>query len=162
MEEEEQKIAVDTFKIMMDKYYQTLLDAISSTPRVMFTQFEEDMYQSSPVYLRLVKNKGYWTYTHPNLKDDDNTQSNKAHYRMKQRTFDNLVQVLEQHPAFDLKAHNNTPAYMQIAVVIWRFANCHFGYRMVEATMGFSQGPLFNFTERFLEAVNDQLGSRIS
>ncbi|KAG2206970.1 hypothetical protein INT47_008439 [Mucor saturninus] len=149
-------------KIVMEKYHQILLTAINVVPRVLFTQFEEDVFQSSPIHLRLIKTKGYWSYTHDNLRDDDRTQSYKAHYRMKKATFNKLIEILDQYSAFNLKTHNSTPTYMQVAVVLWRFANCHFGYRMMEATLEFGQGSLFNFTERFLEAVNDHLGHLIS
>lgn len=143
-------------------YYQAMLKAINIISRVMFTDFEEEVFQSSPIHIRLVKNKGYWEYTHDNLRDDDRSQSYKAHYRMNKTTFNSLVQILDEHPAFMLKSNNRTPTYMQVAVVLWRFANCHFGYRMMEATMGFSQRSLFDFTERFLDAVNDKLGHIVS
>lgn len=162
LEEDEHVMTCESVKIVMEKYHQILLTAINVVPRVMFTQFEEDVFQSSPIHFRLIKNKGYWSFTHDNLRDDDKTQSYKAHYRMKKATFNQLIEILDQHSAFDLKAHNSTPTYMQVAVVLWRFSNCHFGYRMMEATLGFGQGSLFNFTERFLEAVNDQLGHLIS
>lgn len=162
LDDDEQEVASNFMNTIIEKHYQLLSKSINTISRVMFTQFEEDVYQSSPIHFRLIKNKGYWTYTHANLKDDDRTQSYKAHYRMKKATFNSLVEIMNEHPAFMLKSNNSTPTYMQVAVVIWRFSNCHFGYRMMEATLGFSQGSLFNFTNRFLQAVNDKLGHLVS
>jgi hypothetical protein len=162
LDEEDQLDVDEAIKTVLQNVQQTLIALIGNIPRVMFTSIEEDIFQSSPVHIRLEKNKGYWEFVHERLRDDATTQSFKAHYRMYQATFTKLVAELEQHPAFVLRSNNKTPVYMQIAVVIWRFANCHFGYRLVQATLGFSQGSLRNFTERFLDATTDRLMSMIS
>ena len=130
LNDEEESTASEALNIIISKYYETLLKAINVIPRVMFTVFEEGLFQSSPIHFRLVKNKGYWQYTH------DKTQSYREHYyRMKKATFNSLVEILGRHPAFQLRERNSTPTYMQVAAVIWRHANCHFGYRMVEAML---------------------------
>lgn len=64
-------------------------------------------------------NYHYWTTTHPFLKDDDNPRTSfRAMYRMNLSSFERLVNDLSEHPAFDLRAHNSIPAYIQISCAI--------------------------------------------
>jgi hypothetical protein len=116
------------------------------------------MFLSNPNHFRRER---YWTYVHDNLRDKSGPQSYKAHYGMNKVTFDYLVSALSDHPDFQLQAINATSTYIQIAAVLWRYANCHFGYRIFEATMGFSQGSYHNFSERFLAAMIDTFGNKV-
>ncbi|CAB4446742.1 unnamed protein product, partial [Rhizophagus irregularis] len=56
---------------------------------------------------------------------------------------------------------NATPVWKQIAIVLWRLANGS-GIRVLEQTLGISQGSVSNFTDRFLEALLDLEQSRIA
>ncbi|KAI9252167.1 hypothetical protein EDC94DRAFT_588237 [Helicostylum pulchrum] len=104
----------------------------------------------------------YWTITHPFLADDDNPRTSfRALCRMNLASFESLVNDLSQHPAFDLRAHNSIPAYIQISCAIWRLANCHLGYRMCNAGLGVSHGSYINFFRRTLIAIEGFYG-RIS
>lgn len=136
---------------------------MSRIPELLLTGDEQSMIFSCPLHMqRLPKNNGYWEYVHPNLRDGNSTQSFLAHYRMNRGTFEKLVKALEGHPAFQLRAHNSTPTYIQVAVVLWRYANNHFRFRMFQALLGYSQGSFHNFSERFLEAMLDTFGHIIA
>jgi hypothetical protein len=67
---------------------------------------------------------------------------------------------LEAHPAFFSEAPNAIPVQKQIAIVLWRLANGA-GVRVLEQTLGVSQGSVCNFTDRFLEALLDLEKDRI-
>ncbi|KAG1468603.1 hypothetical protein G6F56_003736 [Rhizopus delemar] len=84
----------------------------------------------------------YWLQKHISLEDPtfENpvlTFNFRDHYRINRSTFEVIVNKLE----------------IQIAVVFWRFSNCHYGYRIAEMTLGVSAGSFRNFTERFLDAM---------
>jgi len=64
------------------------------------------------------------------------------------------VTKLEVHPAFVSYASNATPVWKQIAIVLWRLANGT-GIKVLEQTLGISQGSVSHFTDRFLEALLD-------
>jgi hypothetical protein len=99
--------------------------AIAGTREFLLTMSEQLMYLASPVHFKREKNRGYWTIVYPNLRDDYSPQSYYAHYRMKSAAFEELVNHLSEHPAFQLAAHKATPTYIQVACVFWRYANCH-------------------------------------
>jgi len=65
------------------------------------------------------------------------------------------------HPAFVSDAPNATPVWKQIAIVLWRLANGT-GIRVLEQTLGVSQGSVSHFTDRFLEALLDLERERIT
>lgn len=97
------------------------------------------------------------------MTDDDNPRTSfRAMYRMNRTSFETLVNDLSQHPAFDLRASNATPVYIQISCAIWRLANCHIGYRTMHTVFGVSHGSFINFFRRFLAAVKDVYGGLIS
>ena len=101
-------------------------------------------------------NYHYWTITHPHLLDDNNPRTSfRAMYRMDRTSFERLVNDLSSHPAFDLRAHNALPVYVQVSCAIWRLANCHLGYRTSHMAWGVSHGSYMNFFRRFLTAVED-------
>ncbi|KAI9269646.1 hypothetical protein EDC94DRAFT_656685 [Helicostylum pulchrum] len=105
----------------------------------------------------------YWTITHPFLLNDDNPHTSfRAMYRMNLASFERLVNDLSQHPAFDLRAHNSIPVYIQISCAIWRLASCHLGYRMCNAGLGVSHRSYINFFRRTLIAIEGVYGDNIS
>lgn len=63
------------------------------------------------------------------------------------------VNKLSENPAFQLTAHNATPVYMQVSIVLWELPNCHMGYRMSQVAMGFSHNSYLNFTKRFFTVI---------
>jgi hypothetical protein len=158
IEEDDREAAQLAFQSYLEQQqtvYDHLATILSGVPEFMLTHTEQLIYRSSPVHLRRQKNLGYWTLIHENLRDDYSTQSYYAHYRMRKASFERLVISLYEHPAFQLTAHNATPTYIQIACVIWRYANCHIGFRTAEATLGISFGSYHNFSERFQKALID-------
>ncbi|MGO2587356.1 MAG: transposase family protein [Streptococcus thermophilus] len=149
------RLAVQSRRETLQSMYDAINNMIAGAPEFLLTEKEELMYAANSAHFRREKNLGYWTVTHPNLKDDYSTQSYYAHYRMRKASFDKLVNDLSEHPKFQLTAANATPTYIQVACVIWRYANCHVGFRTAEATLGISYGSYHNFSERFQEALID-------
>jgi hypothetical protein len=45
--------------------------------------------------------------------------------------------------------------YIQISCAIWRLANCHIGYGLINLGWGVSYGSYTNITRRFITAVKD-------
>ena len=97
---------------------------------------------------------------HRRLDDSMGQMSYYANYRMRQRTFIKLVENLSSHPAFQFSAPDATPVDIQIACVLWRFANAHIGYRTFAVNLGYSQGSYRNFTKRFVIAMKDKFADR--
>lgn len=100
---------------------------------------------SSPVYFRVKGTTGpngrdFWELYHANLPDDDSANGFKANYRMRLSTFNAIVKGLATHEKFPLTAHNTIHPIIQIAAVLWRFSNLHFGYRMAKIHLGVSHG----------------------
>ncbi|PKY53624.1 hypothetical protein RhiirA4_471958 [Rhizophagus irregularis] len=107
------------------------------------------------------KTEGFWTDVFPYLVDGEGYNSFRRHFRITLTTFRAIVTRLETHQAFTLDASNATPVWKQIAIVLWRLANGS-GIRVLEQTLGISQGSVSNFTDRFLEALLDLEQSRIA
>ena len=107
------------------------------------------------------KTDGFWTDVFPFLVDGNGHNSFKKHFRVTRTTFNAIVIRLETHPAFILDSSNAIPIWKQIAIVLWRLANGA-GIRVLEQTLGVSQGSVSNFTDRFLEALLDLEQKRIT
>ncbi|GES86159.1 putative nuclease HARBI1 [Rhizophagus clarus] len=121
---------------------------------------------SSPPYTRMQrqprpKTDGFWTDVFPFLSDGNGHNSFQKHFRINFTTFRAIVNRLETHPAFISDSSNATPVWKQIAIVIWRLANGA-GIRVLEQTLGVSQGSVGNFTDRFLVALLDLERRRIT
>ena len=86
------------------------------------------------------------------LNDTSPYNSFKNHFRLTRATFDLLVAELATHPVYQSKKGDHVPVDIQIAVAIWRFANGS-SVRCLEQNLGFSQGSVANFTDRFLKAI---------
>jgi hypothetical protein len=101
-------------------------------------------------------NYHYWEIGHPFLTDDDNpVTSFRATYRLNRSTFERLVNDLSNHEVYQFTAPNALPVYIQISCAIWRLANCHIGYRLINLGWGVSYGSYTNMTRRFITAVKD-------
>ena len=107
------------------------------------------------------KTEGFWTDVFPYLVDGEGYNSCRRHFRITLTTFRTIVTRLESHQAFTSDASNATPVWKQIAIVLWRLANGA-GIRVLEQTLGVSQGSVSNFTDRFLEALLDLEQGRIA
>jgi hypothetical protein len=46
---------------------------------------------------------------------------------------------------------------IQVAAVLWRLSNTHFGYRLAEQFLGITAGSYARFTDRFITAMSDLL-----
>ncbi|OAD68359.1 hypothetical protein PHYBLDRAFT_173357 [Phycomyces blakesleeanus NRRL 1555(-)] len=80
----------------------------------------------------------------------------KEHYRITLSTFETLVNILlgtELYRRCD-ESELVRPVWKQIAVVLWRFSNTHFGYRMAKNKFGCSHGSYNNFTDQFILAMS--------
>ena len=97
----------------------------------------------------------YWTIKHPNLNDDRNSRhSYRAHYRVNKSTFEWLVNRLSRCAAYlGSILRGGYSVEVQVACVLWRFANTHFGYRIAETYLGVTAGSFNNFTNRFIDAM---------
>lgn len=108
---------------------------------------------------RLDFTEQYWLQKHPSLQDPtpENPHppnSFRDHYRVNRRTFNRVVNHCMGSAAYAgsiLK--DGIPVEVQVAVVFWRFANCHFGFRIAEMTLGISAGSYHHCTKRFLSAM---------
>ena len=107
------------------------------------------------------KTEGFWTDVFPFLVDNEGYNSFRRHFRITLSTFHTIVTRLEMHPAFVSDASNATPVWKQISIVLWRLANGT-GIRVLEQTLGVSQGSVSHFTDRFLEALLDLEQERIT
>lgn len=126
------------------------------------------IYTCSPVFMssqsvrRVVRSERmdtyeqYWLVTHPNLDNILNgRKSYRAHYRINKGSFNFLVDRLSRLPQYAGSiARGGYSVEIQVACVLWRFANTHFGYRIAEVTLGVSAGSYRNFTERFNGAMH--------
>lgn len=107
----------------------------------------------------------WWTITHLNLTDEPLINSDgtvvrestfKEHYRIKFNTFETLVNILsitEPYRIFD-ERDSAWPVWTQVAVILWRFSNTHFGYRMAKDKFGCGHGSYNDFTDRFILAMS--------
>ncbi|KAG2233312.1 hypothetical protein INT48_007748 [Thamnidium elegans] len=153
-------------------YEQTMLIMDSSSSDleslIIEQEMESNLLQEAFLFHHSADNQSfsnyhYWTITHPFLSDDDNSHTSfRAMYRMNRSSFERLVNDLSLHSAFDLRAHNSTPAYIQISCIIWRLANCHIRYRMSNISFGVSHGSYMNFFRRTLIAIEGIYGNKIS
>lgn len=107
------------------------------------------------------KTEGFWVEVFPYLTDEGYYNSFRKHFRITRATFNTIVIKLESHPAFSSNAPNTTPVWKQIAIVLWRLAN-GVGIRILEQTLGVSQGSVSHFTDRFLKALLDLECNRIT
>jgi hypothetical protein len=134
----------------------TVLTATNATISTIFLQSNIKLQcQPRP------KTEGFWTDVFPYLGDGESYNSFRRHFRITLATFHSIVTRLETHQAFTLDASNATPVWKQIAIVLWRLANGA-GIRVLEQTLGVSQGSVSNFTDRFLEALLDLEQRRIA
>jgi hypothetical protein len=106
------------------------------------------------------KTEGFWTEVFPYLTDNEGYNSFRRHFRITLATFNTIVIQLENHPIFISEAPNATPVWKQIAIALWRLANGA-GVRILEQTLGISQGSVIHFTDRFLTALLDLEKKRI-
>lgn len=99
---------------------------------------------------RLDFTEPYWIQKHPFLKTDENLF--KTHYRVTVSTFNWLVERATEAPEYSgSQLRNGIPVEIQIALVLWRFANTHFGFRIAEVNLGVSAGSYNNVTNRFVD-----------
>lgn len=118
-----------------------------------------EIYNNSPSRLfrsvrrkqdRLDFTEQYWTQKHPFLKTDENLF--KCHYRVSVSTFEWIVRKASEATEYSgSQLRNGIPVEIQIALVLWRFANTHFGFRIAEINLGVSAGTFNNITNRFVD-----------
>lgn len=114
----------------------------------------------------------WWTIVHPSLSDTPLIDMNgravkestfKEHYRITLSTFEMLVNARrETEPYANISEEDNPwPVWKQIAIVLWRFSNTHFGYRMAKEQFGCSHGSYNVFTDRFINAMRTEIMDRV-
>lgn len=132
-------------------------------------EFLQDIYGASPmIYFSRERRKKcdrmdfteqFWLQKHPSLEDPTPENpfpsfSFRDHYRIKRSTFNQVVNYCMRSKEYvGAILHGGIPVEIQVAVVFWRFANCHLGYRIAEMTMGVSAGSFCQLTRRFLNAM---------
>lgn len=144
---------VEVIRYQMDTMYRVLL-LLSKHP-----SFQNHRVPQNP----RLKPTDYWTTTFPSYTDSaDDGNSFSHHFRIKRSTFNFIVSKMQAHPIYrsENAPVNKTPVYRQIATALWRLAN-HTTIRQMEQTLGFSQGSIANFTDRFCIALIDTFGSQI-
>ncbi|KAG2215837.1 hypothetical protein INT45_002906 [Circinella minor] len=115
-----------------------------------------EIYISSPLFMaQSWECHSYWTSFHPSLSDEEERRSSfKAHYRITLETFNNLIRKLSSCEEYmGSQLHGRFPLFIQVATVLWRFANSMFGFRVMEMTLGIKDGSYNNFTNRFVDAM---------
>ena len=114
----------------------------------------------------------WWTIVHPSLTGEPPLDSSgravrestfKEHYRVTLSTFELLVNELSETEQYANLSERDTnwPVWKQVAVVMWRFSNTHFGYRMAKEQFGCSHGSYNNFTDRFIGAMSTDIMNRV-
>ncbi|KAL0088719.1 hypothetical protein J3Q64DRAFT_1881754 [Phycomyces blakesleeanus] len=98
----------------------------------------------------------WWYVRHPTLTDDLGSNSFQLQYQMSRANFELLLNIVSQHQVYEAVLNNNSyPIEIQVATVLWRFANTHFGYHLTEQFLGVSAGSYTRFTMRFITAMSD-------
>lgn len=98
----------------------------------------------------------WWYVRHPYLTDDAGRNSFQLQYRMSRQNFEILLNMVRTHPVYSSPEDGNgTAVEIQVATVLWRIANTHFGYRLAEQFLGISAGSYCRFTDRFIEVMSD-------
>ena len=103
----------------------------------------------------------WWSIHHDTLTDDSiGKMSFRAHYRVTRKTFEWIVNEFKEYEEYlGSQSRNGIPVYIQVAAVLWRFANTHFGYRLSESFLGIKAGSYHALTKRFVSAMK-KLGER--
>ena len=79
------------------------------------------------------------------MTDDGGPRSFKAHYRMNRASFNWLVNRLSRCVEYAGSiARGGYPVEVQLACILWRFANTHFGYRIASVSLGVTAGSYRN------------------
>jgi hypothetical protein len=98
----------------------------------------------------------WWYVRHPYLTDDLGRNSFQMQYRMSRKNFETLLNIVCQHQVYEGALSGNAyPVEIQVATVLWRLANTHFGYRLAEQFLGISSGSYTRYTLNFLTAMTD-------
>lgn len=94
--------------------------------------------------------KQYWLEKHPNFTNDDY----RDHYRKNRDSFEYLVRECSRCPEyFGSITRRGYSVEIQVASILWRFSNTHFGYRIAQVHLGIPAGSYCKFTNRFLDAM---------
>lgn len=122
--------------------------------------------EATPIRRRNIRGEEttWWRITHPNLRDDPRLNEDgsavreytfKEHYRINRNTFEILVNLLCETKEFRGSVYSEIswPIWKQVAIVLWRFSNTHFGYRMAKDKFGCGHGCYNDFTIRFVSAM---------
>lgn len=118
--------------------------------------FTESIIQSS-MHTTRIKSTDYWHTVFPRLCDDCDSNNFKKEYRISRNSFNVLLARLSQHPVYtpsETLFRPQTPLPIQVACCLLRLGYNQWIKRM-ERDFGFAQGTISNFTERFLEAMED-------
>lgn len=108
--------------IPYDMFYQIY----SCRPIALIAQIHRERTRRS----RMDTREQYWLEKFPALVDDDSSNSFKAHYRVTRRTFDWLLRELKQCGEYlGSQMYGGYAGELQVACVLWRFSDTHFGYR---------------------------------
>lgn len=149
----------DTFFAIMTEWY--VQEESTFNHDISFETYYE-IYRHSPAVmvadlLRQRQRRGrfnlreqYWLEKHPIFSEEDF----KKHYRVTKTTFEHLVSELSNCSEYvGSILRGGYPVEIQLATVLWRFSNTHFGYRIANVHLGVPAGSYNNFTNRFIDAM---------
>ena len=98
----------------------------------------------------------YWTMEHPLLNDQlQNTRKLfKTHYPITLAAFNSLVKKLSSCPEYiGSQTYSGFPVEVQVATVLWRFANSTYSFHIMQKTLSITDGSYNNFTNHFIKAM---------
>lgn len=162
-QQRKRNVLFDQLLAIADADFESFLLQMIKEDRNKLIQFSvttlHEIYTNSPPRLfrsvrrkqdRLDFTEQYWIQKHPFLKTDENLF--KSHYRVNVSTFEWIVRKASEAPEYaGSQLRNGIPVEIQIALVLWRFANTHFGFRIAEVNLGVSAGTYNNITNRFID-----------
>ncbi|KAG2215747.1 hypothetical protein INT45_005204 [Circinella minor] len=108
-----------------------------------------EIFHASPIFMtaerverrqpRAYESSHWWSITHPGLSD---------------LALGPLVNELANDEEYvGSQARGGVPIEIQVAAVLWRFANSHFGFHLMCVLLNISDGSFSNFTDRFIKAM---------
>ena len=98
------------------------------------------------------KSYDYWEKVFPMLNDTSPYNSFQESLQIDKNDVRSASGGARDSSSLSEQKGDHVPVDIQIAVAIWRFANGS-SVRCLEQNLGFSQGSIANFTDRFLKAI---------
>ncbi|KAG2211447.1 hypothetical protein INT45_007036 [Circinella minor] len=133
--------------------------------KLVYQDIFYEIFHACPIFMtaeiahqrqqRAYESSRWWRVTHPNLSDLAKGRKRfKSYYHIMKSAFELLVNKLKSDPEYiGSQMKGGIPVEIQVAMVLWRFANSHFGFCLVCALLDIPDGSLNNCTDRFIKAM---------